>query len=124
MNTTILIYILIALVVLLGSYLVVDKIKGKKKQVNDVLVIKQPMEFSKKILYVTFFIALVIVLYSMFIVYMMVVGGYMGDVSVLNTLLVGLFAEITAGTSFYYWKAKAENVKKIEAITTLEEENL
>ncbi|WP_144509996.1 hypothetical protein [Bacillus sp. FJAT-22090] len=84
---------------------------------------KEPMEFSKKILYVTFFIAIIIILFAMAMIYLMITGNYVGDSSSLNTLLGGLFTEISVGTSFYYWKARKENTIKLEnqyGVTTSE----
>ncbi|MCM3387357.1 hypothetical protein M3649_04310 [Ureibacillus chungkukjangi] len=73
------------------------------------------MEFSKKILYVTFILAIVIFSYAMWIQYLIVTSGFIGDTSIVTTLLTVLGAEITAGTSFYYWKSRRENEIKLKA---------
>lgn len=75
---------------------------------------KPPMEFSKKILVVSWVSGSLITIYGLWLTYKMVIGGYSGDVSIIITILGGAFAEITAGTSFYYLKARAENIAKIE----------
>ncbi len=66
------------------------------------------MEFSKKILLIAFISTTLVVLFSCVLMWRT------GDLSPLNVILGGLFAEITAGTGFYYWKAKNENVLKIK----------
>lgn len=70
------------------------------------------MEFSKKILVISWVSGSLITFYGLWLTYMMVIKGYQGDVSIIITILGGAFAEITAGTSFYYWKAKNENINK------------
>lgn len=72
------------------------------------------MEFSKKILVVSWLSGSLVVAFAMWLTYKMVIGGYSGDVSLVAIILSGGFAEIAAGTGFYYWKAKNENVKKID----------
>mgnify|MGYP003429355701 CR=1 FL=1 len=54
------------------------------------------MEFSKKILVVTFGIAVVIIAYAMFVQMLVILKDYHG------------------GTGFYYWKAKRENELKLK----------
>ena len=65
------------------------------------------MEFSKKILLIAFISTTLVVLFSCVLMWRT------GDLSPLNVILGGLFAETTAGTGFYYWKAKNENMVKI-----------
>ena len=38
-----------------------------------------------------------------------------GDTSPLAYIIPGIFAELSAATGFYYWKAKAENQIKLDA---------
>ena len=83
------------------------EIKRKPKE-------KVYMEFSKKILVVSWLSGSLVVAFAMWLTYKMVIGGYSGDVSLVAIILSGGFAEIAAGTGFYYWKAKNENVKKID----------
>lgn len=70
--------------------------------------IKYKTEFSKKLLYVNY--ALVIIVTAAAFILM----WRTSDLSPLGYIITGLFAEVTAATSFYYWKAKNENMKKIE----------
>lgn len=74
---------------------------------------KKSMEFSKKILIIAWLSGMAMILFACWLTYKMVIEGYSGDVSLISIILTGGFAEITAGTSFYYWKAKNENMKKI-----------
>lgn len=81
---------------------------------------KPKMEFSKKILVVSWVTGMAIIAYGLWLTYMMVIKGYEGDVSIIITILGGAFAEITAGTSFYYWKARYENEERERRKTLLE----
>lgn len=83
------------------------EIKRKPKQ-------KKSMEFSKKILVVSWLSGSFVITFALWLTYKMVLGGYSGDVSLVAIILSGGFAEIAAGTGFYYYKAKAENVIKIQ----------
>lgn len=74
---------------------------------------KPRMEFSKRILVVSWISGSLVILFALWLTYKMVIGGYSGDVSLVAIILSGGFAEIGAGTGFYYWKAKNENIKKI-----------
>lgn len=118
METTILIAILCVFVgVLLGLLLL--KKNGKdmdtedKTTVNKLFEKKEPMEFSKKILVASYAIAIVVILYTMYIIYLMVIGDYIGDPSSLNTLIMLTLGELGAANSFYFWKARTENMEKI-----------
>lgn len=73
---------------------------------------KAPMEFSKKILIASYAIAIVVILYTMYIIHLMVIGDYTGDPTSLNTLIMLTLGELGAANSFYYWKAKSENISK------------
>lgn len=118
MQDIILIAILCVICGVLAGALFMSKSKNKqadkKVKTTKKTIEKQPIEFSKKILMVTFGIAIVIIAFTMFIIYTGTVNGYGADSSNLNTLLGGLFAEITAGTSFYYWKSRRENEIKLK----------
>lgn len=72
------------------------------------------MEFSKKILVVTFGIAVVIIAYAMFVQMLVILKDYHGGTEIVTVLIGALAAEVTAGTGFYYWKAKRENELKLK----------
>lgn len=74
---------------------------------------KAKMEFSKKILVISWLSGSFVIAFALWLTYKMVLGGYSGDVSLVAIILSGGFAEIAAGTGFYYWKAKNENIQKI-----------
>lgn len=65
------------------------------------------IEFSKLILIVTYGSALVFTLVA---AYLAAIGA---DVASFSTVVLANWALVTTGTSFYYWKAKAENLIKI-----------
>ena len=69
---------------------------------------KKKVEFSKVILTVVAFAAAVIVISSFVIMWRT------GDTSPLAYIIPGIFAELSAATGFYYWKAKAENQIKLD----------
>lgn len=81
----------------------------RKKEIEEVKLKKQnKMEFSKIILIgVTMAVAMV-TLFSFAMVYIT------RDLSPLNYLIPAWFAEFSIATGFYYNKAKAENITKIE----------
>lgn len=70
--------------------------------------IKYKTEFSKKLLYVNYALVIIVTVAAFVLMWRT------GDLSPLGYIITGLFAEVTAATSFYYWKAKNENMKKIE----------
>jgi len=74
---------------------------------------KEKMEFSKLILIISWISGSLVIIYALVLTLLMVIKGYSGDVSLISIILTGGFAEISAGTAFYYWKAKNENMKKI-----------
>ena len=69
---------------------------------------KSKMEFSKKIF---IFVAAVTVVVTAFTMYMV---WETKDISPLAYLIPAIFAEMGTGTAFYYWKARCENLKKME----------
>lgn len=69
---------------------------------------KKPLEFSKKILIVLSLATIIIVVLSFVLMFMT------QDLSPLSYIITGIFAELASATGFYYWKAKAENVIKIQ----------
>lgn len=77
--------------------------------------VKAPIEFSKKILMASYAIAIVVILYTMYIIHLMIIGQYMGDPSSLNTLIMLTLGELGAANSFYFWKSRLENKIKLEA---------
>lgn len=70
--------------------------------------IKYRTEFSKKLLYVNYILVIIVTVAAFVLMWRT------SDLSPLGYIITGLFAEVTAATSFYYWKAKNENVIKIE----------
>lgn len=69
---------------------------------------KSKCEFSKKILYVVWISTTIVVMLAFVLMW------HTGDLSPLSYIIPGLFTEVAAATSFYYWKAKNENIKRIE----------
>lgn len=69
---------------------------------------KPKIEFSKKIF---IFVAAVAVIVTAFTMYMV---WETKDISPLAYLIPAIFAEMGTGTAFYYWKARCENLKKME----------
>lgn len=69
---------------------------------------KATTEFSKKILYVIWISTTIVVALTFVLMWKT------GDLSPLAYIIGGLFTELAAATGFYYWKAKNENMKKIE----------
>lgn len=67
------------------------------------------IEFSKKLLYVNYILVILVIIASFVLMWRT------NDLSPLGYIITGLFAEVTAATSFYYWKAKNENMIKIKA---------
>ena len=65
------------------------------------------MEFSKIIVIAVSILTAVISCFAMFAMLLI------GDLSALPVLITAIFAAFTAGTGFYYNKAKAENLKKL-----------
>jgi type IV secretory pathway VirB3-like protein len=65
------------------------------------------MEFSKKIFYIIMVITIVIIIYSMALMW------YTKDSSALAYLIPGVFTEMATGTGFYFWKARKENEIKL-----------
>ena len=65
------------------------------------------MEFSKKILYVLWISTTIVVFFSFVLMFKF------GDLSPLSYIIGGMFTELATSTGFYYWKAKNENVLKI-----------
>lgn len=77
---------------------------------------KKPKEFSKQILVTAWISGSIIIAFACWLTYMMVIHGHSGDVQLIAIILTGGFAEITAGTSFYYYKSKRENEIKLMAL--------
>ena len=70
-------------------------------------VMARRMEFSKKI-----FVA-ISVMAAVVVVFTLVMIAITRDLSPLSWLIGAVFTELTVGTGFYYNKAKAENIEKI-----------
>ncbi len=66
-------------------------------------------EFSKTILRAVALATIVIVALSFILMWKT------GDTTPLAYIIPGIFAELSAATGFYFWKAKAENQIKLDA---------
>lgn len=69
---------------------------------------KRSKEFSKQLLYVIFTVTGILIIFTMFMVYRT------NDTTALSYLIPSIFVEVATATSFYYWKAKAENQIKLK----------
>lgn len=76
---------------------------------------KKRIEFSKLILTCVSLATTIIVVFSMLLMWRT------GDASGLAYLIPAVFAELATATGFYYNKAKAENIRKIEGSSVNEE---
>lgn len=94
-----------------------DKFKVKReerKAKREEIKSKKPKrEFSKMILVTAWLSGSAVILFACYLTYMMVMHGHEGNVELIAIILTGGFAEISLGTSFYYWKSKNENMQKI-----------
>ena len=70
---------------------------------------KQPMEFSKKLLYMIFSVTGIIILFTLAIVWKT------GDQTSMVYLIPAIFIEVATATGFYFNKAKHENIIKLES---------
>ena len=68
---------------------------------------KKPMEFSKKIFYMITILTVVVIIYSMALMWKT------DDASALSYLIPAVFTELGVCTGFYFWKAKTENKIKL-----------
>lgn len=66
------------------------------------------IEFSKRIL------ATVAAATAAIVVAAFVLMWHAGDTGALAYIIPGIFAELSAATGFYFWKAKAENMIKLD----------
>ena len=82
---------------------------------------RTPVEFSKRILITAWLSGSAVIAFACWLTYQMVMHGHSGDVQLVAIILSGGFAEITAGTGFYYWKARKENEIKLNGTITKEE---
>ncbi len=71
---------------------------------------KKKREFSKTILRTVAAATVVIVVFSFALMWKT------GDTSPLAYIIPGIFTELSAATGFYFWKAKAENEIKLNAL--------
>ena len=69
---------------------------------------KPKTEFSKKLLYVNYILVIIVIIASFVLMWKSC------DLSPLGYIITGVFGEVTTATSFYYWKAKNENMIKIK----------
>lgn len=65
------------------------------------------MEFSKKLLIVSYAIAIMVTICSFYFE----VNQY--NASNINNITITLWGEVSVGNAFYYWKTKEENKVKI-----------
>ena len=89
-----------------------DKTKAKRRE-KKLKKPKKKTEFSKLILIISWLSGSIVIAFACWLTYMMVIHEKHGDVQLIAIILTGGFAEISAGTAFYYWKAKNENMQKI-----------
>jgi hypothetical protein len=68
---------------------------------------KTKMEFSKKIFYMVTIFTVVVIIYSMALMWKT------GDSSALSYLIPSVFGEMSVATGFYFSKAKKENEIKL-----------
>lgn len=85
------------------------RIERKKKK-------KKKTEFSKKLLIISYLIGILIIAYAMFIQLLIISSNYQGDSSIVTGLIAGAFAEMGVVSGFYKWKAKAENIVKLQKL--------
>lgn len=78
---------------------------------------KQTIEFSKKIFYIITALTIVVVIYSMALMW------YTQDTTALSYLIPAIFGELGVSTGFYYWKARTENKIKLEKKYKIKLEN-
>lgn len=71
---------------------------------------KKKREFSKTILQTVAAATIVIVVFSFALMWKT------RDTSPLAYIIPGIFTELSAATGFYFWKAKAENEIKLDAL--------
>jgi hypothetical protein len=74
------------------------------------------MEFSKKIFFGVSLVALIVVFFSLYMIWKT------NDLYPLRYLIPAVFGEISVATGFYFNKAKAENRIKIEKGMDIEKE--
>lgn len=67
------------------------------------------MTFSKRILYILA-LALGVIIFATFIL-----CAAFRDLSPLQYIIMGMFSLCDISVGFYYWKAKAENIRKYDA---------
>jgi c-di-AMP phosphodiesterase-like protein len=68
---------------------------------------KKKMEFSKKIFYMITVFTVIVIIYSMALMWKT------NDSSALAYLIPSVFTELATCTGFYFWKARKENEIKI-----------
>ena len=69
---------------------------------------KHTTEFSKVILFVIAAVLLLVIVFSMVMI------AVTRDLSPIDWILGGLFSLADVAVAFYYWKARCENLKKME----------
>lgn len=100
------------------------KRKEKERRKKDMLtakLAKKRMEFSKKILFVSSIIFVAVLGYAAWIQYLVITKDFMGDTSITLAMMAAVGAEVTSGVTFYYWKAKAENLERERRKTSVYE---
>ena len=69
--------------------------------------IRNKIEFSKKILIVSYIIAISITIFTCILAFLQ------KDISSFSAIVLSCWGEVTVGNAFYYWKARSENKVKI-----------
>lgn len=79
---------------------------------------KSKMEFSKKILFVAGAINLAVITFTFVMVWRT------NDITPLQILIPSVASEVTAGTCYYYNKAKTENIIKLRSYFGITEDQM
>lgn len=79
---------------------------------------RKQIEFSKKIFYVVISLFVIVIIYSMALMWKT------GDTSALSYLIPSVGGLATTSCGFYYWKAKMENVIKLGKKNKMDMEDL
>lgn len=77
---------------------------------------KKRKEFSKKILIVSYIIAIMVTAFCCYL------ALTYRDTSAVSNIALACWAEVSVGNGFYYWKARSEN--KIKMMASMEKELL
>lgn len=92
-----------------------SKIEDSMKAMDDASIVEDipktnKMEFSKKIIIATLLFTIIVIIFAMVFMW------NTGDSSPMGYLLTGMFAQASAASGVYYFKAKSENQIKLQAL--------